>query len=81
MMDGFDLESPLVCEGIIGDGCGGGRIFFIDEESLKVYDPITKDNFSILENIETPNSIDKTGCIIFIRYKNKTIEFNLSELK
>ena len=43
MIHGFDLNSPLVCEGIIGDGCGGGRIFYIKDNILNVYDPQTKE--------------------------------------
>ena len=39
MIHGFD--SPLSCEGIIGDGCGADRIFFIEEDSLNVYDKNT----------------------------------------
>lgn len=80
MMDGFNLDSPLVCEGIIGDGCGGGRIFFINDSSLCAYDPISKDNIVILENIKIPLSISKKGCIISLTYKDSIVKFDLSTL-
>ncbi|MEA2100765.1 MAG: thiamine biosynthesis protein ThiF [Campylobacterota bacterium] len=81
MMDGFDLESPLVCEGIIGDGCGGGRIFFIEETCLKVYDPTSKESILLFEDINKPKSITKDGCIIFIECESETIQFDLSALQ
>ncbi len=33
MIHGFDLDSPLICEGTIGDECRGNRIFFIEDDS------------------------------------------------
>lgn len=78
MTAGFNLDSPLVCEGIIGDGCGGGRIFYIDDFTLKAYDPLTKESITILTNIVEVISIKKTACIIFIECKNENIEFDLS---
>ena len=79
-MDGFDLDSPLVCEGIVGDGCGGGRIFFVEDRTLFVYDPFTKDKISLLENIVDAVQIVKSACIITITTKSKTIRFDLSKL-
>ena len=83
MMDGFklDLESPLVCEGIIGDGCGGGRIFFVEDSTLKVYDPTSKEIIILLNELQGAKSISKTGCVIFIECMNETIKFDLSALK
>lgn len=81
MTDGFDLNSPLVCEGIIGDGCGGGRIFFIEEQKLQVYDPFSKDRRVLLDNLYDVKSISKSGCIIRVEQKGKTLEFDLSSLK
>ncbi|MEJ2373514.1 MAG: thiamine biosynthesis protein ThiF [Sulfurimonas sp.] len=77
----FDLNSPLVCEGIIGDGCGGGRIFFVEDEKLQVYDPMTKESMVLLESLKDVKSISKSGCIIVIEQKGKTAEFNLSTFK
>jgi hypothetical protein len=77
----FDLNSPLVCEGIIGDGCGGGRIFFVEDEKLQVYDPMTKESMVLLENLKDVELIAKSGCIITIKQKGKSTEFNLSTFK
>ena len=77
----FDLNSPLVCEGIIGDGCGGGRIFFIADEKLQVFDPMTKQSMVLLKNLCNVKSISKSGCIITVEQKEKITEFNLSTFK
>ena len=81
MMAGFKLNSPLTCEGIIGDGCGGGRIFYIDDSTLKAYDPFTKESITLLSDIIKAISIKKTACIIFIECKSENIEFDLSLMK
>ena len=81
MMDGFNLDSPLVCEGIVGDGCGGGRIFFVEDSKLKVYDPITKERMILLENLGDIKSISKAGCIISLKSENENRLFDLSSLK
>ena len=80
MMDGFDLDSPLVCEGIIGDGCGGGRIFFVEKEALLVYDPTTKKSRKLLEGLQEVQSISKKGCIITLELQSETRLFDLSSL-
>jgi hypothetical protein len=76
MIHGFD--SPLSCEGIIGDGCGGGRIFFIEEDSLNVYDRNTKERITLLEDIKNAKKIYKKACIIFIECQNELVKFDLS---
>ena len=81
MIHGFDLNSPLVCEGIIGDGCGGGRIIHVENNSLKAYDPQTKSSTLILENLENPKKISKKACFITVECEAKTIEFDLSSMK
>lgn len=80
IVDGFDLNSSLVCEGIIGDGCGGGRIFYIKDTKLFAYDPHSKTKIQIQENIIDALSISKKACIITIEYKNKTTLIDLSKL-
>lgn len=80
MIHGFDLESPLICEGIIGDGCGGGRFFFVENETLQAYDPITKEIFILLENILDAVSIKKSKCIISIQCFKEEIKFDLSSM-
>ena len=81
MSHGFDLNSPLVCEGIIGDGCGGGRLFIVMDESLKAYDPQTKETFTLLEPVVNAKKISKNACIITVECEAKTIEFDLSSMK
>ena len=80
-MDGFDLNSPLVCEGIVGDGCGGGRIFFIQEDTLFAYDPTSNAKMELLRDVKGAKSITKNACIITIELEDKTTQFDLSALK
>ena len=80
MIVGFDLENPLVCEGIIGDGCGGGRIFMVEDKTLKAYDPQTKESIILLENIHMPRKIYKKACVISIECEKETIKFDLSAM-
>jgi hypothetical protein len=77
---GFNLDSPLVCEGIIGDGCGGGRIFFVEESILYAHDPVTKEDIKLLEDIQMPQKISKNKCVIFIECKEENIAFDLSSM-
>ncbi|MCX6077085.1 MAG: thiamine biosynthesis protein ThiF [Campylobacterales bacterium] len=81
MFHGFDLSSPLVCEGIIGDGCGGGRVFFIKEETLFANDPMTNQNILLLKNVHMPRSVSKKGCVITIMCDSEIINFDLSTMK
>lgn len=79
-MQGFK-DNPLACEGIIGDGCGGGRWFFIEDNMLKVYDPQIKDSMILLQDVKKAKKISKSKCIITIKCENEIIEFDLSQMK
>ena len=81
MTHGFDLESDLVCEGIIGDGCGGGRIFTVKDNNLVAYDPQTQSYILLLKDVINAKKISKKGCIISIEFTQETILFDLSTLK
>ncbi|MDO8455024.1 MAG: thiamine biosynthesis protein ThiF [Sulfurimonas sp.] len=81
MIHGFDLNSPLVCEGIIGDGCGGGRIFYIKEETLFANDPMTGENRELLQDIHMPKGVSKKGCVVTIMCESEIINFDLSAMK
>ena len=81
MTHGFDLNSSLVCEGIIGDGCGGGRLFLVEDEILKAYDPQTQTSTTLLENILDAKKVTKNACIVTIECKKETIRFDLSAMK
>ncbi|QOP43046.1 thiamine biosynthesis protein ThiF [Sulfurimonas sediminis] len=80
MIHGFDLSSPLVCEGIVGDGCGGGRIFYVQDEKLQTFDPVTKKSMILLENVKNAQKISKSACIITIECSDQIIKFDLSLL-
>ena len=70
-----------MCEGIIGDGCGGGRIFVVKDFTLLAYDPQTKDTIELLDKILLPKKLSKKACIITIECENETIEFDLSSME
>ena len=73
--------SSIACIGVVGDGCGGGRVFFVKDEELKVYDPQTKTTMFLSGDIKLAKSIKKKGCIVTIECENELIEFDLSALK
>lgn len=73
-------NSPLACEGIVGDGCGGGRWFFVKDEMLQVYDPQSGINMTLLRDVKKANKISKSGCVITIECEDKNIKFNLSTM-
>ena len=68
------------CEGIVGDGCGGGRIFFTDKESLKVFDPMTKEVIELLNGLDDPKELSKKGCHLFFTCKDEKMTFDLSKM-
>ena len=81
MIHGFNVEDDLVCEGIIGDGCGGGRLFIVQDEKLQAYDPQTQSYIVLLEDVLNAVKISKSACLIKIVCKNETICFDLSKLE
>ena len=81
MNHGFDLDSPLICEGIIGDGCGGGRLFLVENEILKAYDPQTQTSTTLLKNILDAKKVTKNACVVTIECEKESIRFDLSAMK
>ena len=81
IVDGFNLESDLVCEGIVGDGCGGGRVFLVENDSLYAYDPMTKEKLLLLKEVLNAKNISKSGCIITIKCERDILKFDLSTYK
>ncbi|MCD6173468.1 MAG: thiamine biosynthesis protein ThiF [Sulfurimonas sp.] len=73
--------SRISCVGIVGDGCGGGREFIVENEILFAYDPQTGENIILLKNIHMPKAISKNECIITIKCEKEEIKFDLSALK
>ncbi len=70
--------NPLSCRGIIGDGCGGGRDFFIKDETLFAYDETSNESITLLEGIKDAKKISKSGCIITIECIEAKTKFDLS---
>lgn len=81
MIPGFSGDDALVCEGIVGDGCGGGRLFFIEDNKLKAYDSTTQDSLVLLDEIKDAKELSKDGCLLFIDTNKKRVIFDLSLLK
>jgi len=75
------MIQKISCLGIIGDGCGGGREFIVEDEVLYVYDPYTKETITLLENIKSAKKISKYRCVLTIECDQEVIQFDLSELK
>lgn len=73
-------ENLLTCRGIVGDGCGGGRDFFIKDETLFAYDETSKESITLLEGVKNARKISKSGCIITIECKDEQILFDLSKM-
>lgn len=73
--------SKISCFGIIGDGCGAGREFIVENETLIAYDPYTQENITLLTNISHAQEISKHRCTLTIKCKNEIITFDLSTLK
>ena len=69
------------CMGIVGDGCGGGREFIIENEILFAHDPQSGNNTTLLKNIKGALSISKKACILSIICENESFEFDLSAMK
>ena len=78
-------HSQAVCAGIIGDGCGGGRLFIADtfNNKVKVYYPEDSTMMTLLENLKAPSGISKRGCELFITNTNAhaIIKFDLSKME
>jgi len=70
--------SKISCMGIVGDGCGGGREFIVENETLYAYDDMSKQSISLRGEIHNAISISKKACIITIICQDETIEFDLS---
>jgi hypothetical protein len=74
----------LVC-GVVGDGCGGGRLFIADTGNNRViaYDPQSGRTITLMENLHNPCGIGKKGCELFVADTDahQILCFNLSLMK
>jgi len=72
--------SKISCMGIIGDGCGGGREFIVEDEKLFAYDEQSDETILLLEDVKNAINISKKACIISITCRDEVIEFDLSKM-
>lgn len=73
-------NNPLACEGIVGDGCGGGRWFFVQDEKLFAYDPMSGEKLLLLEGVIGAISILKSACLLTIKLDDGTLVFDISKM-
>lgn len=67
------LQHPQgVACGIVGDGCGGGRLFIADTYNgkIKAYDPQSETMLTLVEGLKEPGGISKCGCKLYIAETN-----------
>jgi len=80
------LQHPQdLCAGVIGDGCGGGRLFIADtfNKKVKAYFPDDGSMVTLLEGLDEPGGISKKGCELYIANTNahEIIVFDLSKME
>lgn len=80
-----ELQHPMgIAAGLYGEGCGAGRIFISDSynNALKVYDPLSKELKTLLEDLAEPSGIAKKGCMLYICNTNahEIIRYDLSSM-
>ncbi len=80
------LQHPQdLCAGIIGDGCGGGRLFIADtfNNKVKAYFPDDGSMMTLLEGLSEPSGISKKGCDLYIANTNthEILVFDLSKME
>lgn len=66
--------------GQYGDGCGGGRVFILFKNYIKVYNPEAKTFVMLLQDLKKASSIFKKGCELFIKEEDGDYVFNLSKM-
>ena len=80
IIEGTKIDDGLICEGIPGDGCGGGRYFFVKNEILKAYDPQSQEITILLKGVKSAKKVTKEGCVVTVICEDKDIKFNLSTM-
>lgn len=79
MIAGFK-NNPLACEGVVGDGCGGGRWFFVQDEKLFAFDPMSNEKLLLLGGVVGAVSISKSACCISITLDDGELIFDISKM-
>ena len=74
------VGSKISCMGIIGDGCGGGREFIVENEKLVAYDEQSGETILLLEDVKNALSISKKACVISVTCRDKVVLFDLSKM-
>ena len=72
--------SKISCMGVIGDGCGGGREFIVEDEKLVAYDEQSDETILLLEDVKNAVSISKKACVISVTCRDEVIKFDLSKM-
>ncbi len=80
-MTEYSASSKISCMGIIGDGCGGGREFFVKDQTLYSYDPYTKQTMTLFTPVYKAKAISKHRCTISIKCEDETIKIDLTSIK
>ena len=80
------LQHPQdLCAGVIGDGCGGGRLFIADtfNNKVKAYFPDDNSMITLLAGLNEPSGIGKNGCELYIANTNahEVVVFDLSKME
>jgi len=80
------LQHPQdISAGIMGDGCGGGRLFIADtfNNKVKAYYPEDNSMITLLEGLNEPSGISKKGCELYIANTNahEVVVFDLSKME
>lgn len=73
--------SKVSCIGIIGDGCGGGREFIVEDETLIAYDEKSGESIVLLKDVKNVIAISKKACVITLTCRGQIIKFDLSQMK
>jgi hypothetical protein len=66
--------------GIIGDGCGGGREFIVEDGILRAYDEQSGESIVLLKKLKNVIAISKKACVITLTCRDEKIEFDLSSM-
>ncbi len=76
-----DGSKKISCMGVVGDGCGGGREFIVEDGKLFAYDALSKKSITLLKGIKNAQNISKKSCILTIECRDEVFEFDLSLMK
>lgn len=76
----LDTQAKDFCVGKYGNGCGGGRVFVLYEEGVKVYHVQSGEVIVLIEGLKHTKSILKDGCLLNISTQDEVIVFNLSTM-